>query len=205
MFNALRPRAARFAAAAVLSAGLMTATTVKAEPISFETDAAHTDILFFVSHFGYSNTFGTFEDFDIDLDFDQANPANSKLNVTIRTASVNTTVPPLDDHLRKDDFFAVGTHPTMTFTSTAIEVTGENTGKVTGDLTLLGVTKPVTLDVTFNKASEHPIMKRPAVGFSATATVKRTDFGMSTYAPAIGDEVRVIIEYEGLQAGTSPS
>jgi polyisoprenoid-binding protein YceI len=188
--------------AAVAALSLGSATPVLAEPVAFDTDAAHTDILFFVSHFGYSNSFGSFNDFDIDLTFDQANPEKSSLSVTVRPASVQTTVPKLDDHLRAPDFFNVEAHPEVTFVATDIAVTGDNTGTVTGDLTMLGVTKPITLDVTFNKAAAHPINKRPAVGFSAVGTVKRTDFGMTTYAPAIGDEVKLMIEYEGFQSGT---
>lgn len=193
-------RKSLMAAVAALSFG--TATPVLAEPVAYDTDPGHTDILFFVSHFGYSNSFGSFEDFDIDLTFDQQNPEKSSLSVTVRPASVQTTVPKLDDHLRTPDFFNVEAHPEVTFVATDIAVTGDNTGTVTGDLTMLGVTKPIKLDVTFNKAAAHPINKRPAVGFSAVGTVKRTDFGMTTYAPAIGDEVKLIIEYEGFQSGT---
>ncbi|MCR9177324.1 MAG: YceI family protein [Alphaproteobacteria bacterium] len=177
-------------------------TPAHADPVAYETDPSHTDILFLVSHFGYSNSFGSFGDFDIDLAFDQETPENSTLSVVVRPVSVDTTVPKLDEHLRSPDFFGVEAHPEATFVSTGIEITGEKTGIVTGDLTLLGVTKPVTLDVTFNKAAPHPINKRPAVGFSATGTITRTDFGMDTYAPAVGDEVKLIIEYEGFEAGT---
>lgn len=189
---------------AVLVLGLSApaAMPAQAEPVAYETDDAHTDILFLVSHFGYSNHFGMFHDFDVDLAFDRENPANSSLSVTVRPASVDTAVEALDEHLRKPDFFNVETFPEVTFVATEIAVTGDDTGTVTGDLTLLGVTKPVTLQVTFNKAAPHPINKRPAVGFSATGVIRRTDFGMDTYAPAIGDEVRLMIEYEGFQAGT---
>ena len=191
--------------AGVFTAGLVATvavTPVRAEPVAYETDPDHTDILFLVSHFGYSNSFGSFGDFDIDLAFDQANPENSTLSVVVRPVSVDTTVPKLDGHLKSPDFFGVEANPDVTFVATEIKTTGENTGTVTGDLTLLGVTKPITLDVTFNKSAPHPITKRPAVGFSATGTVKRTEFGMNTYAPAIGDEVKLIIEYEGFEAGT---
>jgi polyisoprenoid-binding protein YceI len=200
----MRSTGLRFVTGA-FAAGLIAASTVapaQAEPVAYETDAAHTDILFLVSHFGYSNSFGSFGDFDIDLAFDQENPENSTLSVVVRPVSVDTTVPKLDEHLRKADFFGVDANPEVTFVATEIKITGEKTGTVTGDLTLLGVTKPITLDVTFNKAAPHPIAKRPAVGFSATGTIKRTDFGMDTYAPAIGDDVKLIIEYEGFQAGT---
>jgi len=195
----------RFTVAAATAAALTLSAPALAEPVTYETDVAHTDILFMVSHFGYSNSFGSFGDFDVKLTFDQENPEASKLDVVVRPESVSTTVPALDEHLRKDDFFAVETYPTVTFTATDITVTGENTGNVTGDLTLLGVTKPITLAVTFNKAAPHPIMKKPAVGFSAVGTIKRTDFGMDTFAPAVGDEVKLIIEYEGTAVDPSAS
>ncbi len=108
-----------------------------------------------------------------------------------------------DDHLRSPDFFNAAEFPEMTFASTGIERTSDKTGKITGDLTLLGVTKPVTLDVTFNQRAPHPLPQYNGVevaGFSATTTIKRSDFGMSTFVPAIGDEIEIILEVEGTQA-----
>ena len=102
----------------------------------------------------------------------------------------------LENHLKNEDFFDVEEHPTMTFKSTGIEVTGEDTGKLTGDLTLLGVTKPVTLDVTFNKAGKRPMGDAYAAGFSAKGEVTRSDFGMDYGIPMIDDTVNLVIEVE---------
>lgn len=163
-------------------------------------DSTHAHAGFRVSHFGFSTTLGQFRDIAGTLEFDQANPAASSVEVTIQTASVDTANDARDEHLRKADFFNVEEFPTMTFKSTNIEVTGEKTANITGDLTLLGVTKPVTLDAAFNQAAPHPMDNtRYVAGFSATGSVKRTDFGMTYAAPAISDEITLIIEVEALR------
>ena len=101
--------------------------------------------------------------------------------------------------MKNEDFFNVEKFPEMTFKSTGVTVTGENTGDVTGDLTLLGVTKPVTLHVTFNKAGKHPMGDKYAAGFSATGTLRRSDFGMDYGLPMVSDEVELRIEVEGVR------
>lgn len=185
-------------ATSVLAAAL--ATSARAEPERYVMDPAHSDILFAVTHLGYSTHYGFFHDFDVDLTFDPESPADSTLSVVVRPAGVDTNAEKLDHHLQTPDFFDTDKFPELTFTATEIEVTGENTGKVTGDLTILGVTKPVTLDVTFNKAAPHPASNQPAIGFSATGTVRRSDFGMDYGVPAVGDDVKLMIEYEGTRA-----
>lgn len=164
-----------------------------------EIDPAHTNIAFMIDHLGYSMMLGRFADFDIALAFDQNQVGNSTLAVSVKTESLTTFHAKRDEHLRSPDFFNTAEFPEMTFTSTAIEQTGDNTGKVTGDLTLLGVTKPVTLDVTFNKAAPHPFNKKMTVGFSARGMLKRSDFGMAYGLPAIGDDVELIIEAEAVK------
>lgn len=167
---------------------------------SYVIDSTHAHAGFRVSHFGYSTTLGQFRDISGTLEFDQTNPATGSVEVTIQTASVDTANDARDEHLRKADFFNVEEFPTMTFKSTNIELTGEKTAKITGDLTLLGVTKPVTLDATFNQAAPHPMDNtRYVAGFSATGSLKRTDFGMAYAAPAISDDIALIIEVEALR------
>lgn len=183
------------AAAFAFAAGAVPAKAAE----QLEIDLAHTNIAFMIDHLGYSMTLGRFGEFDIALAFDQNQVANSKLDVTVVTESLSTFHEKRDEHLRSPDFFNTAEFPEMTFTSTAIEQTGDNTGRVTGDLTMLGVTKPVTLDVTFNKAAPHPFNKKMTVGFSARGTLKRSDFGMSYGLPAVGDEVQLIIEAEAVQ------
>ncbi|WP_028879256.1 YceI family protein [Terasakiella pusilla] len=181
--------------AAAVALGLST-SLAQADPVQYAFDKDHTSIVFHVNHMGFSNFQGEFQEFDGSLTFDADKPQNSAVNVKINVNSVDTDVAKLDDHLRSPDFFDVNKFPSMVFKSKSIEVTGEKTGKITGDFTLLGVTKEVTLDVTLNKAADHPMLKVPAVGFSATGTIKRSDFGMTTYVPAVGDEVTISIETE---------
>ncbi|WP_417795865.1 YceI family protein [Terasakiella pusilla] len=181
--------------AAAVALGLST-SLAQADPVQYTFDKDHTSIVFHVNHMGFSNFQGEFQEFDGSLTFDADKPQNSAVDVKINVNSVDTDVAKLDDHLKSPDFFDVNKFPSMVFKSKSIEVTGEKTGKITGDFTLLGVTKEVTLDVTLNKAADHPMLKVPAVGFSATGTIKRSDFGMTTYVPAVGDEVTISIETE---------
>jgi polyisoprenoid-binding protein YceI len=188
-----------FAAASVASLAAVTAEAAD----KFVIDPVHTNILFIANHLGYSRMIGQFQEFSGEFSFDEQAVENSAVAVTVNTASVDTDDQARDDHLRSPDFFNAAEFPEMTFASTAIERTGDKTGKITGDLTLLGVTKPVTLDVTFNQKAPHPLPQYSGVevaGFSATTTIKRSDFGMSTFVPAIGDEIEIILEVEGTQA-----
>lgn len=187
--------------AAIAAATLFGATAWQAEAAdTFEIDPAHTNIVFLVNHLGYSNMVGEFQEFSGSFTFDPDNVTNNKVEMVIKTESVDTDHQKRDDHLRSPDFFNAAEFPEMTFKSTAVEKTGKTTGKVTGDLTILGVTKPVTMDVTFNKMAPHPIPSYNGVvvaGFSARAKVDRTAFGMKYAAGAIGNEMDLIIEVEG--------
>ena len=181
--------------AAALSTALLAPTVAFAA--SYTIDQTHAHAAFKVSHLGFSHTIGQFKEISGTLQFDEADPAASSVSVTINTASVDSANEARDEHLRKADFLNVEAFPTMTFASTAIEVTGEKTGKLTGDLTLLGVTKPVTLDVTFNQAGPHPFDPSKIVaGFSATGEINRSEFGMAYASPAIGETVELTIEIE---------
>ena len=171
-----------------------------AEPQSFKIDAAHTNVMWGVTHFGYSKMLGRFNAIEGNFTFDEQNVAGSKVDVSIKTDSVDTKVAQLDTHLKSPDFFNAAAHPAITFKSTSASKTGEKTGKLTGDLTINGVTKPVTLDVTFNKLAPHPVPAMKGVlnvGFSATAKLNRHDFNVSYGKGAIGDEVTLWIEVEG--------
>lgn len=166
----------------------------------YKIDQGHTYVGFEVSHFGYSDMVGFFGESDGEFMFDGSSVEGASVTLTVNTASVNTRHQARDDHLRSPDFFNAQEFPEMTFKSTAIESTGERTAKVTGDLTLLGVTQPVTLDVTFNNAMPFPM--DPSVyiaGFSARGTLDRTQFGMKYAEGAIGSEVELVIEVEGIK------
>ncbi|MGB0696871.1 MAG: YceI family protein [Rhodospirillaceae bacterium] len=185
-------------AALMLGAGLMTGASATAQAAdAYSIDAAHTNILFEIDHLGFSTFIGEFTAFDGAIQFDADDPAKSSVEFTIEISGVSTDVPKLDEHLIGPDFFDAAQFPTATFKSTAIEVTGENTGKITGDLTMKGVTKPVTLDATLNGAGKHPFADVYVAGFSAETVIKRSDWGVSAYSPAVGEEVTLIIELEG--------
>jgi polyisoprenoid-binding protein YceI len=183
------------ATASFAQSGLIT-DPAKVQGGAYALDKSHAKIVWTVSHFGFSSYYGEFTDFDAKLAFEPKTPEKSRLEVTINTAGLATHDPKLDQHLKSADFFNVEKFPTATFKSSKVEATGPATGRVTGDLTLLGVTKPVVLDVTFNGAGVGPVSKKYTSGFSAEGTIKRTDFGMSTFAPFVGDEVKLLISGE---------
>ena len=198
-------KSAPFALALAFTAALAIAGPASAQPSTdlatvegghFSVDKSHAKLIFAFSHFGYSTSYGLFSDFDAKLDFDPKAPAKSALDVTVDLNHIDTFVPKLDAHMKSADMFDVAKYPTATFKSTAIEVTGPATGKVTGTLTLHGVTKPVTLDTTFNGGGANPVTRNYVIGFSATGKVKRSDFGISFASPMVGDEVTLTISGE---------
>jgi polyisoprenoid-binding protein YceI len=160
---------------------------------TYAVDPGHTQVGWRVSHMGFSNYAGGFSDVSGSLTLDPKNPAASKLSVKIPVASVTTTSAKLTDELKGDQWLDAGKYPTMTFVSTKVAPAGKDHAKVTGDLTLHGVTKPVTLDVTLVGAGVNPLSKKYTVGFEATGTLKRSEFGVKTYVPLIGDELHLTI------------
>lgn len=182
---------------AILFSFLFFAAPALAED-KYNFDKSHTRILFFISHLGFSETVGDFTDYDGWFIFNEQEPAKSMVDVTLKPAGIHTVSPKLDEHLQSADFFNTAKYPTIHFVSKSIKVTGAKTGEITGDLTILGVTKPVTLNVTFNKADFFPMTGNYVAGFSAKTTIKRSDFGMNYSIPMVGDEVRVEIYTEGI-------
>ncbi|MBX2834290.1 MAG: YceI family protein [Micavibrio sp.] len=180
-----------------LAATTLFATPANAEIQHFTLDKPHTQIMFFVEHMGVSLSHGEFYDYEGEITFDTENPENSSAQATIKTASIAMGSDGWDAHLKNKDFFNVEEFPEMTFKSTSIEKTAEKTAKINGDLTILDVTKPVTLDVTYNGSGEHAMNKKPIIGFSATTHIKRSDFGMNYGIPMVGDEVEIRLEIEG--------
>jgi polyisoprenoid-binding protein YceI len=153
-------------------------------------------VLFSWNHFGFSNPTANLGISAGTLVYDEASPAKSSVEVTMPLANLDTHVSALDEHLKKPDFFDADKYPVITFKSTRVEPLGGNKFKVTGDLTVHGVTKPVVLDATLNKAGMQPMLKVPAVGFDATGTIKRSDFGVGAYVPNVSDEVQIRITTE---------
>jgi polyisoprenoid-binding protein YceI len=179
-----------------LAALLGSAFAVQATPVTYKLDPNHTMVLFSWNHFGFSNPTANLGIDEGTLVYDAANPAKSSVEVTLPLANLDTHVSALDEHLKKPDFFDADKYPVVTFKSTRVEPLGGNKFKVTGDLTVHGVTKPVVLDATLNKAGMQPMLKVPAVGFDATGTIKRSDFGVGAYVPNVSDEVQIRITTE---------
>jgi len=183
---------ANYAFASLALAGLAS----PALAADYKIDPSHTHVLFSVDHLGFSKMIGLFTDTSGTISFDPANVGASKLNVVIKTASLATQFGPRDTDLKGADWFNVAEFPDMTFAGTTYTKKTDNAGEVSGNLTLLGVTKPVTFAVTLNKAGVRPTDKADAVGFSVHGTLTRSDFGLKTYVPYIGDKIDLWIETE---------
>ncbi|GJE59017.1 YceI family protein [Methylobacterium trifolii] len=160
---------------------------------TYAVDPGHTQVGWKVSHMGFSNYSGGFSDVSGSLTLDPKSPAQSKLSIKIPVASVATTSDKLTGELKGDQWLDAGKFPDMSFVSTKVTPEGKDKAKVLGNLTLHGVTKPVTLDVTLVGAGANPLSKKYTVGFEATGTLKRTEFGVKTYVPLIGDDLHLTI------------
>ncbi|HAU1150388.1 TPA: YceI family protein [Legionella pneumophila] len=170
-------------------------TDIYAEPQTLTLDNQHTYVLWKVKHLGFSTQAGKWYA-NGQLVLDKDNPQQSKVNVTIKVDDIVTGIPELDKHLKGKLFFDTKQFPTATFVSDKVEVTGKNKAKVYGMLTLHGVTKPIILDVVFNKAGINLLNDRETVGFSATTLLKRSDYGIKALIPEVGDDVEIEIEAE---------
>jgi polyisoprenoid-binding protein YceI len=183
-------RAALFAAAF----GVASSSAYAADP--YVIDSNHTQVLFTYTHMGYSHITGHFDTVEGDFLFDAKDPSKSSIQINIPIDTISVGVKALDDELRADTFFDAAKFPTATFQSTTVTSAGKDKLAVAGDLTIHGVTKPVVFDVTLNKVGIHPMSQVPAVGLDATATIKRSDFGVSKYVPNVSDEVQLHITME---------
>ena len=181
----------------VLAGLLGAAVAAQAAPVTDKLDPNHTMVLFSWNHFGFSNPTADLGLGEGTLVFDEQRPAQSSVEVTLPLADLDTHVPALDKHLKEADFFDADKYPTVTFKSTKVQPLGGHKFKVTGDLTVHGVTKPVVLDATLNKVGPHPMSKAQSIGFDATATLKRKDFGIGAYVPNVSDEITIRITTEG--------
>lgn len=178
--------------AAVLSVAF--ATTAFAAPMTYQTDANHTYARFAYSHLGFSTQESRFDKVSGTITFDPAAKTGS-VNITIDTKSVDTGSDLFNQHIQAADFLDTANFPTATFKSTAVKFDGDKPVSVEGDLTLKGVTKPVTLTITSFKAGEN-MMKKQAIGADATAKIKRSDFNMGKYVPNVSDDVTLTIALE---------
>jgi polyisoprenoid-binding protein YceI len=187
------PAPAEAAAVTVADAGVAAITVASG---TYKLDPSHTDVLAQWNHMGFSNPSAHFGNVDGTLVYDAADVSKSTVQVTLPLSGLNSFTAKFDEHLRAADFFDAAKFPVATFKSTKVEQAGTNKLTVIGDLTIKDQTKPVTLDVTLDAAGEHPMMKVPTVGFDASTTLKRSDFGVGAYAPNVSDEVKIRITTE---------
>ena len=179
--------------------GLTLATVASvsmAKPVAYQIDPTHTATVFTWNHFGFSTPSANFSDIQGTINVDNAKPANSSVHVTIPLTSLNTNVKALDEHLLKADFFDAEKYPNITFKSTKVQALTQNKYKITGDLTIKNVTKPVVLDAVLNKQAVHPMSKAQTIGFNATTSFDRSAFGVGAYVPNVGDKITVNITTE---------
>ncbi|CAH1387888.1 YceI family protein [Candidatus Nitrotoga sp. M5] len=162
---------------------------------SYTMDPQHTYAHFSVSHLGFSTMQGRFDKTSGKVTLDRTKKSGS-IDVTIGAASLTTGYDKRDAHLRSPDFFNVAEFPTLTFKSSAVKFKGDTPVSVEGKLTLLGVTKPVTLTIHSFKCGSHPMNKKELCGADASAQIKRSDFGMKYGLPSVGDDIKMVFEVE---------
>jgi polyisoprenoid-binding protein YceI len=172
---------------------------------AYRLDPEHASLLVKLDHFGFSQLVGRFDRFEGSLDFDPERPAAAHLTVLIDPGSIDFNLPKFEQDLRGPDWFNVVRFPQARFESRTIAITGDKTGRVTGDLTLHGMTAPVTLDVTFNGGADSLLTGRYTLGFAASGTLSRSSFGLGAYAPAVGDQVTLEIHAEFQRTGATGS
>jgi polyisoprenoid-binding protein YceI len=186
----------RIAAALALAAA--TAAPALAAPQTYTVDGTHTFPRFSYSHFGYSTQLSRFNQTSGKVVLDAA-AKTATVDIVIDAKSVDTGYATFNEHIQAEDFLDTAKHPTATFKSTRVVFDGDKPTSIEGNLTLKGITRPVTLTVSSFQAMPHPMLKKPAIGANAWTTVKRSDFNMGKYAPHVGDEVRIDIALEAVQ------
>jgi polyisoprenoid-binding protein YceI len=185
-----------FQAAAAEAAAAPAADPSAAPAGVYRTDPKHAYITFSYDHFGYSRPQVRWRSWSAELIWDSERPEKSSVSVVIDATKPDSGVDAFDQHLRSPDFFNAAEFPQITFKSTSLTRNGPTTGRMVGDLTIKGVTKPVTLDVTLNRAADDSFASAYKLGFSGKGIVKRSDFGVDKYAPNVSDEVTLTIEAE---------
>ena len=181
--------------AAALAAALV--APAMAAPQTYVVDSTHTFPRFSYSHFGYSTQLSSFKQTSGKVVFD-AQAKTGSVDISIDTRSVNTGFDDFNGHIQGEDFLDTAKFPTATFKSTRVVFEGDAPKRIEGQLTIKGVTKPVTLSVTSFQAMPHPMLKKPALGANATTTIKRSEFNAGKFAPYVGDEVRIDIAIEAI-------
>ncbi len=179
----------------IIAVLLVASFPLYAHAAAYTIDPQHTYTNFTINHLGFSTIHGSFDKSVGKIQFDRAAKTGA-IDITFSPASVHTGLPKRDEHLRSPDFFNVAEYPDVTFKSSAIKFNGDTPASMEGKLTILGVTRPVTLTITSFKCGTHPLNKKELCGADATTQIKRSDFGMKFGIPDVGDEVRLMLEVE---------
>ena len=182
-----------------LSLGLaaaLTTTFALAAPVDYKIDPTHTTTVFSWNHLGFLTPSANFTDIQGVIKVDNTQPANSSVEVAIPLSSINSSVAALDKEFQAEAWFNAAKYPNITFKSTKVETKDKKHFKITGDLTVKGITKPVVLYAVLNGQGKHPMLKVPAIGFNATTSFNRSDFGLGSYVPMVGDKITVNITTE---------
>jgi polyisoprenoid-binding protein YceI len=187
-------------AIALFIALVATSVACIAAPVQYTLDPNHTQVLFSWDHLGYSRPTGQFDHVNGTLVYDAKHPAKSSVRVGIPVSSLHTHLPALDKQLLGPAYLDAKRYPLITFVSGKVRPEGKQRFRVDGQLMVHGVTRPVTLEVTLNKAGKYPMIEAPALGFGASATFKRSAFGVGYGAPMVGDALRVSISAEAIES-----
>lgn len=185
----------RLLAALIATAAVSTAAAPAfAAEVAYKLDAAHTETTFTIDRFGFTSIIGIFAASEGTIWLDEAAPEKSRVEATVTVDSLLTANPTRDEHIKGERWLNAAKSPTMTFKSTKVEKTGDTTAKVTGDLTIMGVTQPAVLDVKLNKIGTAPNNQKKQAGFTITGQISRKAFGSAGAAGVIGDAVNIRIE-----------
>ncbi len=166
----------------------------------YTVDGAHTLVAFKLNHLGFSSSLGWMTNVSGTISYDADDVAKSTVSVSMAADSVNTNNAERDGWIKSDKVLNTAVNPAITFQSTGIEIMSETTGKITGDLTMNGVTKSVVLDAVFNGSGPNPLSKKETIGVSASTTILRSEWGVSAFVGPLGDEVEIQIELEAIKA-----
>jgi len=188
-------RLAKLAAAGLIAA---LALPAPAAPETYTVEPTHTFPRFSYSHFGMSTQLSRFNKTSGTVTLDRE-ARTGAVDITIDMTSVDTGYETFDGHIQGEDFLDTANHPTATFKSTRVSFEGDTPASIDGELTIKGITRPVTLKITNFKTMPHPIVNKPAIGADATTVVKRTDFNAGKYAPDVGDEVTITVSLEAIR------
>jgi len=168
----------------------------KARAGAYTLDPDHASVLFSVSHFGFSNFRGRFGALSGSLDLDTDNPENSAVTIEIKTTGIDTGVDELDELLMANDMFAAADNPIIVFTSTSVTRTAEDRAIINGILTMVDISRPVSLQGRFIGSGTNPLTRKKTIGFSAKTTLLRSEFNLKNWVPFVGDEVEIVMDVE---------